>query len=104
LKVAVALVLLALLVLVVFRWSDIADALGSDWPFWWLLLPLAATLLLVVLYVKERGPAFVRWPGMLIVSYLLPVVLAPFLFVYSLGAVYVTTPIFNRLGRIPPVG
>jgi predicted acylesterase/phospholipase RssA len=104
LKVAVGLAVLALLALVVFRWSDIADALGSDWPVWWLLLPLAATLLLVVLYVKERGPRFVRWPGMLIVSYLLPVVLAPFLFLYSLGAVYVTTPIFNRLGRIPPAG
>jgi NTE family protein len=104
LKLVVALAILALLALVVFRWSDIADALGSDWPVWWLLLPLTATLLLIVLYVKERGPVFVRWPGKLIVSYVLPVVLAPFLFLYSLGAVYVTTPIFNRLGRIGPTG
>jgi hypothetical protein len=55
---------------------------------------------LVVLYLKERGPFFVRWPGRVVVSYLMPIVLAPFLWLYSLGAVYVSTPIFNRLGRV----
>ncbi len=104
LKVAAGLAIVALLALLVVRWDDIADALGSDWPVWWLLLPLVVTPLLIVLYVKERGPAFVRWPGMLIVSYLVPIVMAPLLFVYSLGAVYVTTPIFNRLGRVGPTG
>ena len=76
------------------------DALSTEWPIWWLLLGLGLPLLLVVLYVKERGPFFVRWPGRGVVSYLMPIVFAPLLWLYSLVAVYVSTPIFNRLGRV----
>jgi NTE family protein len=102
LKAVVAVVLLAVAAFVVFRWSDVRDAVSTEWPIWWLLLPLGLPLLLVVLYVKERGPVFVRWPGKLLVSYLLPIVFAPLLWLYSLVAVYVSTPIFNRLGRVEP--
>lgn len=78
------------------------DALSTEWPIWWLLLGLGLPLLLVVLYVKERGPFFVRWPGQALVSYLMPIVFAPLLWLYSLFAVYVSTPVFNRLGRVRP--
>ena len=101
-KVAAAAVLLALAVLLVLRWDAVRDALSTEWPVWWLLLPLGLPLLLVFLYVKERGTVFVRWPGKLLVSYLLPVLFAPLLWLYALVAVYVGTPIFNRLGRIRP--
>ena len=99
-KLLAVAVLLALVLLVVFRWDEVRDALSTEWPIWWLLLPLGFPLLLAFLYLKERGPFFIRWPGLLLVSYLMPVVLAPLLWIYSLGAVYVTTPIFNRLGRV----
>jgi NTE family protein len=92
--------LVALVALVVFRWSGVKRALSTEWPIWWLLLALGAPLLLVVLYLKERGPFFVRWPGLVLISYVMPIVFAPFLTLYSLGAVYVSTPIFNRLGRV----
>ena len=82
--------------------ADVMDALSTEWPIWWLLLGLGLPLLLVVLYVKERGPFFVRWPGLALVSYLMPIVFAPLLWLYSLVAVYVSTPIFNRLGRVRP--
>jgi hypothetical protein len=100
LKALAAAVLLALVTLLVLRWSDVKDALSTEWPVWWLLVPLGLPLLLVFLYVKERGTFFVRWPGKLLVSYLLPVLFAPLLWLYALVAVYVGTPIFNRLGRV----
>ena len=100
LKVAAVAVLLALAALIVFHWDDFVDALSTEWPVWWLLLPLGLPLLLVVLYVKERGAVFIRWPGKTLVSFLLPILFAPLLWLYALVAVYVGTPIFNRLGRI----
>jgi NTE family protein len=102
LKAIAAAILLVLVALLIFRWSDVMDALSAEWPIWWLLLGLGLPLLLVVLYVKERGPFFVRWPGQALVSYLMPIVFAPLLWLYSLFAVYVSTPIFNRLGRVRP--
>jgi NTE family protein len=102
LKVIAAAILIGFVALLVFRWDAVADALSTEWPIWWLLLALGLPLLLIVLYLKERGPFFVRWPGRALVSYLMPIVLAPFLWLYSLGAVYVSTPIFNRLGRVRP--
>jgi NTE family protein len=102
LKLLAAAVLLALVALAVFRWNDVQNALSTEWPVWWLLLPLGLPLLLVVLYVKERGSVFVRWPGLFLVSYVLPVLFAPLLWLYALVAVYVGTPIFNRLGRVRP--
>jgi NTE family protein len=102
LKLLAAAILILLAAFVVFRWGDVIDALSAEWPIWWLLLALGLPLLLVVLYVKERGPFFVRWPGLVLVSYVMPIVFAPLLALYSLGAVYVTTPIFNRLGRVRP--
>jgi predicted acylesterase/phospholipase RssA len=101
LKVIGAALLIALVALVVFRWGAVSDALSTEWPIWWLLLALGLPLLLVVLYLKERGPFFIRWPGLALVSYLMPIVFAPLLWLYSLFAVYVSTPIFNRLGRVP---
>jgi predicted acylesterase/phospholipase RssA len=103
-KVAAAAVLLALAVVLVLRWDEVRDALSTEWPVWWLLLPLGLPLLLAFLYVKERGTVFVRWPGKLLVSYLLPVLFAPLLWLYALVAVYVGTPIFNRLGRVRAAG
>jgi hypothetical protein len=100
LKVLAAAVLLALVALIIVGWDDIRDALSTEWPVWWLLLGLGLPLLLVVLYVKERGAFFVRWPGQLLVSYALPVLFAPLLWLYALVAVYVGTPLFNRLGRV----
>jgi predicted acylesterase/phospholipase RssA len=94
-----AAILIAAIALLVFRWSDVTGALSTEWPIWWLLVALGLPLLLVVLYLKERGPFFVRWPGLVLVSYLMPIVLAPLLWLYSLVAVYVTTPVFNRMGR-----
>ena len=102
LKAIAGAILLALVALLIFRWSDVMDALSTEWPIWWLLLGLGLPLLLVVLYVKERGPFFVRWPGQALVSYLMPIVFAPLLWLYSLFAVYVSTPVFNRLGRVRP--
>jgi hypothetical protein len=99
LKAVAGAILVALVAFVVFRWDAVSDALSTEWPIWWLLLALGLPLLLVVLYVKERGPFFVRWPGLALVSYAMPVVFAPLLWLYSLVAVYVSTPIFNRLGR-----
>jgi NTE family protein len=90
----------ALLALLVLRFGEVRDALNTKWPIWWLLLGLGLPLLLIVLYLKERGPIFIRVPSKLFVSYLVPIVIAPLLWIYSLGAVYVTTPIFNRLGRV----
>jgi NTE family protein len=100
LKGVAALALLLLIALVVLRWDGIKDALSTEWPVWWLLLGLGLPLLLVVLYVKERGAFFVRWPGQILVSYALPVLFAPLLWLYALVAVYVGTPLFNRLGRV----
>jgi NTE family protein len=100
LKAVGAAILVALAALLVFRWGAVSDALSTEWPIWWLLLALGLPLLLVVLYLKERGPFFVRWPGRALVSYVMPILFAPFLALYSLGAVYVSTPIFNRLGRV----
>jgi NTE family protein len=99
-KALAAVILIALLALVIFRWDAVKDALSTEWPIWWLLLALGLPLLLIVLYIKERGPFFVRWPGLVIISYVLPILFAPLLTLYSLGAVYVSTPIFNRLGRV----
>ena len=45
---------------------------------------------------------FVRWPGKFLISYLMPIVFAPLLWLSSLLAVYVVTPVFNRLGRVEP--
>jgi hypothetical protein len=101
LKALGAAVLIALVALLVFSWGGVKDALSTEWPIWWLLLALGLPLLLIVLYIKERGPFFVRWPGLVLISYVMPIVFAPLLTLYSLGAVYVTTPIFNRLGRVP---
>ena len=101
LKALGAAILIALVALLVFRWTEVMDALSTEWPIWWLLVGLGFPLLLVALYIKERGPFFVRWPGLALVSYLMPIVFAPVLWLYSLFAVYVTTPIFNRLGRVP---
>jgi predicted acylesterase/phospholipase RssA len=100
LKVLAAAALLALVALLIVSWGAIRDALSTEWPVWWLLLSLGLPLLLIVLYVKERGAFFVRWPGQLLVSYALPVLFAPLLWLYALVAVYVGTPIFNRLGRV----
>ena len=50
----------------------------------------------------RRDPFFVRWPGLALVSYLMPILLAPLLWLYSLFAVYVSTPIYNRMGRVRP--
>jgi NTE family protein len=100
LKALAAAVLLALVLLLVFRWNEVRDALSTEWPVWWLLLALGLPLLLVVLYVKERGAFFIRWPGKALVSFLLPILFAPLLWLYALVAVYVATPIFNRLGRV----
>jgi NTE family protein len=100
LKAVGAAILVALLALLLLRWSDVMDALSTEWPIWWLLLALGFPLLLVVLYLKERGPFFVRWPGLVLISYLMPILLAPLLWLYSLFAVYLSTPVFNRLGRV----
>ena len=100
LKGLAVLAFLSLIALIVFRWGGIKDGLSTEWPVWWLLLSLGLPLLLVVLYVKERGNIFVRWPGQVLVSYALPVLFAPLLWLYALVAVYVGTPIFNRLGRM----
>ena len=100
LKGVAILAILSLIALIVFRWGGIKDALSTEWPVWWLLLPLGLPLLLVVLYVKERGNVFVRWPGQVLVSYALPVLFAPLLWLYAFVAVYVGTPLFNRLGRV----
>jgi NTE family protein len=101
LKAIAGAILIALVALLVFRWDAVHDALNTEWPVWWLLLALGLPLLLIVLYVKERGPFFVRWPGLALVSYLMPILLAPLLWLYSLFAVYVSTPIYNRMGRLP---
>jgi NTE family protein len=101
LKALGAAILIALVALLVFRSTEVMDALSTEWPIWWLLVGLGFPLQLVALYIKERGPFFVRWPGLALVSYLMPIVFAPVLWLYSLFAVYVTTPIFNRLGRVP---
>jgi hypothetical protein len=100
LKAVAGAILIALVALLVFRWDAVRDALSTEWPVWWLLLALGVPLLLIVLYVKERGPFFVRWPGLALVSYVMPIVLAPLLWLYSLFAVYVSTPIYNRMGRV----
>jgi NTE family protein len=100
LKALAAAIVIGLVALLVFRWGAVKDALSTEWPIWWLLLALGLPLLLIVLYVKERGPFFVRWPGLFLISYVMPIVFAPLLTLYSLGAVYVSTPIFNRLGRV----
>ena len=101
LKAIAGAVLIVLVALLVFRWDAVSDALSTEWPIWWLLVALGLPLLLVVLYIKERGPFFVRWPGLVLVSYVMPIVFAPLAWLYSLLAVYVSTPIFNRLGRVP---
>ena len=100
LKVAAAAALVGVLVAVVLGRHEIRDAVGDRWAVGWLLVGLGLPLLIAFLYVKERGPFFVRWPARLLVSALMPFLLAPFLWVFSLAAVYLVTPLFNRLGRV----
>ncbi len=80
--------------------GGIADWLTGSWPTWVTFAIIGGLAVLLIAYVREQTRwRLLRWGGTLLISILLPLVMAPVLWLSSLVTVGLT-PLFLRLGRV----
>ncbi len=89
----------AALVSVVVWWGELVRAFSVEWPVWWSLVAAGGVLLFVLAYLKEKGPLPLRALGHVLVSLLVPILAAPFLWLFSLATLG-GNRLFLWLGRV----
>jgi NTE family protein len=96
----VVLGLALLAALVIGNAGGIEDWLTGAWPRWVTFAIIGGLAVLLIAYVREQTRwRLLRWGGTLLISILLPLIMAPLLWVSSLITVGLT-PLFLRLGRV----
>jgi hypothetical protein len=97
---ALALVAAAAAVIAAVVWAgEIGGALSTEFPAWWSLLAAGAALLLLIAYLGEKGPLPIRAVGHVLVSFGVPILAAPFLWLSALVTL-AFNPLFLWLGRV----
>jgi hypothetical protein len=99
-RAGAVLALVALLVLLVAERDTLFGWLADDQPVWTAVAAFVVPAVIIAAYMATGTRGIARVPIDALVGWLIPILLAPFLFLFAVG-VLATRPLAALVGRVP---